>query len=138
MVSTLEFNVQPDPLDQRTPGIEQPQGPEPPSGIFGADTWVFLPPAPGGEVRGVDWGLGFGPADVGGPRWSLFRCVGASRFDARLDFASPYPSETDLLRWSSPIIGSAASRALLDCVGSCTSFYAQYLDERPDLRWIAG
>jgi hypothetical protein len=98
------------------------------------DTWIFFPtPHPGGS-NAPRWGLGFGPIRRGIPRWSLFHCVTDDRFDARVDFPHPCPSDRDLLGWSTSVVGPVLSVDLLESVGSCSVFYRQYFSERPDLR----
>jgi hypothetical protein len=101
---------------------------------FGSDTWVFFAQ---GRSKGVDvyeWGLGFGPIRHDLPRWSLFHCVADDRFDARVVCPHLYPSNPDLLRWSSSVVGLAVSSNLLESVGSCFGFYRLFFAERPDLR----
>jgi hypothetical protein len=80
------------------------------------------------------WGLGFGPTDTGVPRWALFHCVAEDRFDSRSVCPQLDPSNGDLLRWSTSVVGSATATSLVESVGSCLPFYRQYFAERPDLR----
>lgn len=101
---------------------------------FVADTWVFFSEPQDHSTGTQQWGLGFGPADVPLPRWSLFHCVTEDRFDARSICPALIPSNLDLLRWSTSVVGPATATLLLDAVGSSFAFYRQYFAERPDLR----
>ncbi len=121
-----------------TPGARgtQPPGPAPEGSGFLPDTWVFFA-TPHADWTGEDrWGLGFGPADIQGPRWSLFHCVTEGRFDTRSIFPQLNPSNRDLLRWSTSVVGPAVASLLVESVGSCIAFYCQYFAERPDLRYL--
>lgn len=101
---------------------------------FAADTWVFFAQARGERAHVSEWGLGFGPISHDLPRWSLFHCVAEDRFDGRVVCPHLNPLNSDLLRWSSSVVGPAVSGDLLESVGSCFGFYRQYFAERPDLR----
>jgi hypothetical protein len=101
---------------------------------FASDTWVFFAQARSQGAHVSEWGLGFGPISHDLPRWSLFHCVTEDRFDARVVCPHLYPSNPDLLRWSSSVVGPGVSGVLLESVGSCFRFYRRYFAERPDLR----
>jgi hypothetical protein len=101
---------------------------------FGSDTWVFFAQARSERAQVSEWGLGFGPIRHDLARWSLFHCVAEDCFDARVVCPHLYPSNADLIQWSSSIVGPAVSGDLLESVGSCFAFYRQYFAERPDLR----
>jgi len=101
---------------------------------FVADTWVFFA-SPHTDWSGDGpWGLGFGPAHSGRTRWSLFHCVSEDRFDAYSTFPRLNPSNRDLLRWSTSVVGAHTASSLLESIGSCHHFYQRYFAERPDLR----
>ncbi len=114
------------------PGIP-PSEPFPAVSSFVADTWVFFAAAPVDPSVG-QWGLGFGPADIDRSQWSLFHCVAEDQFDSRSICPHVNPSNQDLHRWSSSVVGSVTATSLLESVGSCLLFYRQYFAERPDLR----
>ena len=101
---------------------------------FVPDTWVFFACPHGDSSVDNRWGLGFGPGDFQQARWSLFHCVAEDRFDSRSSCPQLKPSNTDLLRWSSSVVGVETALPLLESVGSCLHFYRQYFAERPDLR----
>jgi hypothetical protein len=99
-----------------------------------ADTWVFFAGDIADGTMTDRWALGFGPTDTGVPRWALFHCVAEDRFDSRSVCPQLNPSNGDLLRWSTSVVGSATATSLVESVGSCFPFYHQYFAERPDLR----
>jgi len=101
---------------------------------FASDTEVFFAKPRSQRVHVSEWGLGFGPIRHDLPRWSLFHCAAEDRFDARVVCPHLYPSNSDLLRWSSSVVGPPVSGDLLKSVGSCFGFYRRYFAERPDLR----
>lgn len=101
---------------------------------FVADTWVFFADPHADWTGQGHWGLGFGPADIHLPRWSLFHCPAEDRFDSHFLCPQLNPSDQDLHRWTSSAVGSGTATLLLESVGSCLAFYRQYFAERPDLR----
>ncbi len=108
---------------ERLPGVSR----------FVADTCIFFD-APHSDWTGEGhWGIGFGPAGTHAPGWSLFHCVSEDRFDWRSNCAQLNPSDQDLHRWASTIVGSDTATSLLESVGSCPAFYRRYFAERPDL-----
>ena len=122
---------------QETPG-NQPSEWLPGVSKFITDTWVFFA-APQRNWSVADrWGLGFGPVDIPSPRWSLFHTVDAARFDSRSVCRHLNPSNRDLLRWCTSVVGPATATLLLESVGWCDDFYEQYFAERPDLRDRSG
>jgi hypothetical protein len=100
---------------------------------FVADTWVFFA-VPHTDWTVAHWGLGFGPVGTEFPQWSLFRCVTEDRFDSRTLCPCSFPSNRDLVRWSTTVVGPAIATLLVDAVGSCLDFYRRFFAERPDLR----
>jgi hypothetical protein len=119
-------------------GQELPSARSPEASGFLTDTWVFFADPRDGWAGEDRWGLGFGPADTHRPRWSLFHCVTEDGFDARAICPQLNPSNRDLLRWSTSVVGPATASLLLESVGSCLDFYRQYFAERPDLRGRGG
>lgn len=127
------------PGSRRTAGNLETPGNQPAEllpGVSGfvTDTWVFFAAPPDDWTVSDRWGLGFGPVDIHGPRWSLFHCVDEDRFDSRSICPALNPSNRDLLRWSTSIVGPDTATLLIESVGSCREFYGQYFAERPDLR----
>ncbi len=116
-----------------TPG-SQPTAWLPGVSGFVADTWMFFTSPHSDWTGDGHWGLGFGPADIPLPRWSLFHCVAEDHFDSRSVCPQLNPSDHDLHRWASSTVGSVTATLLLESVGSCLAFYRQYFAERPDLR----
>jgi hypothetical protein len=95
---------------------------------------VFFAATPGDPTVEGQWGLGFGPADIHRSRWSPFHCLTEDHFDSRTLCPHTSPSNRDLHRWTSSVVGSVTATLLLESVGSCHSFYRRYFAERPDLR----
>jgi hypothetical protein len=101
---------------------------------FTADTEVFFSSISSDWTWGEHWGLGYGPTDIDLPQWSLYHCITADRFDSRSVCPQLEPSNRNLLRWITSVVGPAIATQLLESVGSVPDFYRHYFAERPDLR----